>query len=549
MTRNLFFALLLACFTYFSGHAGIYDVYINEVNSTGKWIEMYNSGESEVNISGYILQRNNNDTKTSSTVIPGGSIIAPKGFLVLYRAEGTISPIEGAIDCLPYGISSSKFKSVVLRDFIGTIYDTFDIGNPQQVKVVRDQSWARETDGASKIVAKNPTPARPNTSLPPHSYLKIYINEVNSTGKWIEIYNDEETEVNVGGYVITRNNNDDAVGNAAIPAGTIIAPKDFLVLYRGPVSSEISFPSPVEGAIDCLPFGISSTKFEGAFLKDPQGKVVDNTFYVGDPQEVVVAKGQSWARKTDGNDKIMSLNQTPGQPNDSPPLFSELNIYINEVNAAGNWIELYNDEDEEVNVGGYIFIRVNNDEAAGIAAIPTGTTIAPKGFLVLYQGPASSETSPSPSPVAGAIDCLTFGISLTKFESVALKDAQGYFVGNTFHIGDPQEVIALEEQSWARIFDGSPDINAKDPTPGVSNGKFDSISELKAKNTLASVYAGILNLPENTSNVQLYGASGNLVLEQNVTENSIDLSNLPKGFYLVKLTVSGILYIQKIIVY
>ena len=542
MKRHLFFILLFVCFTCFSGYAALY---INEVNSTGKWIEIYNSGENEVNMGGYIVTRNNNDTKVGSKIIPAGITIEPKGFLVLYQgtaSEGTaISPIEGAIDCLPYGISSTKFMNVVLSDPLGKVVDdTFDIGNPQSVTVVRDQSWARETDGSGKIVAIDPTPGRPNDSPPSYSELKIYINEVNSTGKWIELYNDEDEEINVGGYIITRNNNDDAVGNAAIPANTVIASKGFLALYRGSTA-----PSPVEGAIDCLPYGISSTKFMSALLRDPQGRVVDNTFFIGDPQEVTVSKGRSWVRETDGAENIIALDPTPGKSNTSPPLFSELKIYINEVNASGNWIELYNDENEGINVGGYIVIRNNSDEAAGIAAIPAGTIIASKGFLVLYQGFASGGTSSS--PVAGAIDCLPFGISSTKFESVILKDIQGNFVDNTFDIDDPQIVTVSGGQSWAREIDGATDIEAQSPTAGAPNGYPNSISKFKAENTLVYVNAGILYLPEKTFYIQLYGVSGNLVLNQNITGASVNLTNLPKGFYLLRLTISGILYTQKIV--
>ena len=540
--KNSFFILLLVCFTYTSGYAALY---INEVNSTGKWIEIYNSGESEVNMSGYYVRRFNNNNNSGITVIPAGTIIAPNGFLVLYQGPvsggAAISPIEGAVDCLSYGISSTKFMRVVLMTpSLQVVDDTFTIGYPQSSSVVRDQSWARATDGSATIVAMDPTPGTSNTSPPSYSDKKIYINEVNSTGKWIELYNDEDKDENVGGYILTRNNNDDAVGNAAIPLGTVIKSKDFLVLYRGSTA-----PSPVEDAIDCLPYGISATKFTSVLLRDPQRNVVDNTFYVGDPQEITVSKGKSWVRETDGGDTIIASDPTPGKPNDSDPLFSDLKIYINEVNASGNWVELYNDEDSVINVGGYILIRINSDEAAGTAAIPGGTVIKSKGFLVLYQGTVDGETAPS--PVAGAIDCLPFGISSTKFESIIIKDTKGYFVDNTFDIDDPQTVTVSGGQSWAREPDGSDSIKAQKPTPGAPNERPTSISALNAENNLVSVHAGFLNVPERTSDIQLFTISGTHVLHRNITETSIDLTHLPNGFYLVKLTVSGISYTQKIV--
>ena len=536
-TKKLIFTLLSVCFTCISGHAAIY---VNEVNSTGKWIELYNSGESAVNVSGYYVYRYNNDG-ASTAIIPTGTVIAAKGFLALYQGDAASSPVDGAIACLPYGISSAKFMNIVLRNASGNLVDdTFDVGNPQTVTVSRGRSWARQTDGASKIVALDPTPGKSNTAPPSYSGYKIYINEINSTGKWIELYNSENVGINIGGYIITRNNNDEATKIVSIPAGTVIAAKSFLVLYQGS-----AVPSPVAGAIDCLSFGISSTKFENATLKDTKGNIVDNTFDIGDPQTATVSKDLSWARKTDGGDEIVALNPTPKKSNASPMSFSGLKIYINEVNTKGEWIELYNDENEGINVGGYIITRTNNNEVASIAAIPAGTVIASKGYLVLYQGPDNEGTSPL--PVAGAIDCLPFGISLTKFECMVLRDTEGSIVDNTFDIGDPQRVTITEEQSWAREPDGSSVIGAQAPSPGAPNEQGSSISEIMAENALVFVYAGMLNLPENTYYIQLYGISGNLVLSRDVTETSVDLTHLPKGVYLIKLTTSDMLYIRKII--
>jgi hypothetical protein len=528
-------------------------VYVNEVNSDGKWIELYNSGNTEVNVGGYTVTRYNNDGAIGDAIIPAGTTIASKGFLVIFQGPasgGTASsPVEGAIDCMPYGISAAKFMSAILKSNIGEVIDgTFDIGNPQEVIVSGMLSWARKTDGAIEIVPLEPTPGKSNTSTPPGpSDLKIYINEVNSTGKWIELYNDEDQDINVGWFTVTRNNNDGATSKATIPAGTTIASKGFLVIYQG-VNSGGTATSPVEGAIDCMPYGISSDKFENAILKDNNGSIVDNTFDLGYPQSVTVSGGKSWGRQTDGGAVIAALDPTPGISNTSSigPCFSDLKIYINEVNSDGKWIEFYNDEDQAEDIGLFTVTRNNNDGATSMVAIPEGTVIASKGFLVIYQGVNSGGTAPS--PVEGAIDCLTYGISATKFMNAILKDVQGCIVDNTFDIGNPQEVIVSGTLSWARETDGATNIVALTPTPGARNDQPYSIKESKTNNISVFVYAEILNLPEKTSNIQLYGISGNLVLSRNTTTTtSIDLTNLPKGFYIVKLMVSGESYTQKII--
>ena len=533
MKQKILFMLFYLFITNVLMHAGLY---INEVNSTGKWIEIYNDGATEVDVSGYTVTRYNNDYMEHTATIPDGTTIAAKGFLVLYQSSAG-SPVTGAVDCLSYGISTEKFWGVELRDSDGNMVDdTFDVGYPQQVTVTGGKSWARKTDGGATIEALDPTPGKTNTLPLEYSDYQIYVNEVNYMGKWIEIYNDEEETIDIGGYTIARYNNDNAIAQAAIPAGTTIAAKGFLVLYQG----EGAY-LPVAGAVDCLTYGISSDKFWYVVLKDNESRIVDNTFNIGNPQTVTVKSGKSWARETDGAGVIVALEPTPGKSNTSEPEFSDLKIFINEVNAYGKWIEIYNDEEVDVVLDGFSITRNNNDDAIGIAILPEGTTIASKGFLALYQG------SVAPPPAEGAIDCLPYGISADKFMNAILRDDQGRIVDNTFDIGDPQTVTVVEGESWARTMDGAAKIETQSPSPGESNNNQSGSSFIPEANVFVFVYDGTLILPENTSQIQLFGISGQLVLSRGVSGDTIDLSNLPKGIYIVRLTVSGKSFGQKIV--
>ena len=506
-------------------------IFINEVNSTGKWIEIYNDEENQVDLGGFTVARYNNDNAIAQAPIPAGVTIEAKSFLVLYQGEVAPSPVEGAINCLTFGISADKFWYVVLKDKQSRIVDnTFDIGNPQDITVNSGYSWARETDGSATIIASEPTPGKSNTSEQEISNLKIYINEVNYLGKWIEIYNDEDKAVDVGGFSVTRNNNDGAMGIAIIPTETKIASKGYIVIYQGGAVS-----SPVDGAIDCMPFGISADKFLNVFMRDKQNRIVDNTFNIGYPQEVTVIGGKSWARETDASHRIAALEPTPGKSNTSVPEKSTLNVFVNEVNANGKWIEIYNDEDKRIDLSGFFVIRNNNDGASGVAIIPNGTFIEPKAFVVIYQGSTAS------SPVAGAIDCLPYGISAEKFISLLLKDAVGRIV-DTF---DPQEVTVSDLQSWAREFDGAKRIVALDPTPGACNNPT-SNPPICREDGRVFVYAGSLIVPSNASHIQIFNMSGRLVLSRPAAGSPIDLTPFPKGIYVVRVTVSGQSYAQKI---
>lgn len=56
---------------------------------------------------------------------------------------------------------------------------------------------------------------------------EIYINEIYASGEdWIELYNPQETSVDLGGYTLSDEGNE-----YAIPSGTSIASKSYLVFY------------------------------------------------------------------------------------------------------------------------------------------------------------------------------------------------------------------------------------------------------------------------------------------------------------------------------
>lgn len=58
-------------------------------------------------------------------------------------------------------------------------------------------------------------------------------------------------------------------------------------------------------------------------------------------------------------------------------------VYVNEVDAGSEWIELYNPTDQEVNISGW-WIDTNADNKD--ATIPTGAKIPEYGFYLIADG-------------------------------------------------------------------------------------------------------------------------------------------------------------------
>jgi hypothetical protein len=86
-----------------------------------------------------------------------------------------------------------------------------------------------------------------------------------------------------------------------------------------------------------------------------------------------------------------------------------------------------------------------------------------------------------------------------------------------------------------------------EPTPGVMNDFYSGTEMVKGEDVVAFVYARTLYMSENVSHVQLYSASGCLVISRDTVGSAIDMSILPKGVYFIRLTVSGQRYTKKII--
>ena len=137
-------------------------------------------------------------------------------------------------------------------------------------------------------------------------------------------------------------------------------------------------------------------------------------------------------------------------------------LYINEVYSAGDdWIELYNDLESAKNVGGFAIY----DDATRKYLLPSGTSIPPKGFLIL--------------------NCNDEGIGLnTNFklrssgETIYLENAAGTLI-------DKIEFPALDNgQSYARFPDGSFTLAVTgNTTKGTSNGDSQAPAVAKVNRT------------------------------------------------------------------
>ncbi len=122
------------------------EIMSKDVNDNPDWIEVYNSGSADMDISGYIL--NDKDIAEGGFTIPAGTVITANGF---YRVDTDVS-----------GISvSSGGEDVSLAKPDGTVIDL--TRTPDMTSNV-GLTWAREIDGEGEWMVSSPTPGTSNGS-------------------------------------------------------------------------------------------------------------------------------------------------------------------------------------------------------------------------------------------------------------------------------------------------------------------------------------------------------------------------------------------------
>lgn len=297
--------------------------------SYSDWIELYNSTDTDMDISGFGIS--DNLSQPMKYRFPDGTTIAAKGYLVVF-CSGNEGMQNGELHA-PFGLRSYG-EDVVIANRAGRIIDSYSFKNQET-----DVSVARIPDGAGEFQSNSqPSPGYPNTGAGYSAFDAanrlplggVYISEFGgSTGSmasdWVEIYNSTGSAVNLGGYGLSNNPKNPAKW---VFPDISIEPGEYLLLYATGSSDKAQKKNLK------LNFCISSTG-EALFFFDPNGKLIDKL------SAGRMRSGQSYGR--DGSDnRFYYAEPTPGAPNGKGyegitqlPAFSVTpGIYDNAVTVA-----------------------------------------------------------------------------------------------------------------------------------------------------------------------------------------------------------------------
>ncbi len=297
--------------------------------SYSDWIELYNSTDTDMDISGFGIS--DNLSQPMKYRFPDGTTIAAKGYLVVF-CSGNEGMQNGELHA-PFGLRSYG-EDVVIANRAGRIIDSYSFKNQET-----DVSMARIPDGAGEFQSNSqPSPGYPNTGAGYSAFdaanrlplSGVYISEFGgSTGSvatdWVELHNSTGSAVSLAGYGISNNPKNPAKW---VFPDISIEPGEYLLLYATGSADKAQKKNLK------LNFNISSTG-EALFFFDPNGKLIDKL------SAGRMRSGQSYGR--DGSDnRFYYAEPTPGAQNGKGyegitqlPAFSVTpGIYDNAVTVA-----------------------------------------------------------------------------------------------------------------------------------------------------------------------------------------------------------------------
>lgn len=288
-------------------------------------LELHNAGTSPADLSGYQISDDPMLLADKTYVIPEGTVLDPGDFLVLRSFDMLTMTGE-----LPFGVNASGLETLVLADPSGATVDSVMVdGYLARVSYCRvpdatgpwfqcEQTFGSENQEADTACGNDVVEdleecdgtdlagntceslgfgfsggtltCKPTCKLDPDlctTDSMVVLNEMSATTDQIEIYNAGDTEVDLGGLVLTDDEVDAAYDVAldtaelVFPAGTIIPPNGYLLVNQGLGPGQ-------------HPFGLGIMG-DRVTLLDPAGPTfIDQTGY-GDGQATI-----SWCRQPNG---------------------------------------------------------------------------------------------------------------------------------------------------------------------------------------------------------------------------------------------------------
>jgi phosphatidylserine/phosphatidylglycerophosphate/cardiolipin synthase-like enzyme len=231
-------------------------------NSAGdEWVELYNYGPAQINISSWYI----NDSVAKKYTIPDDVIIPIGGFYTLYGSNQSLGLNNGG-------------DTIELYNKTGFLIDSYTY-----ITSDNDISKGRVPDGTDNWTELNePTPGRTNGVLP-----KIVINEVmfdpvgtDVENEWLEIFNNDTRSINITGWQITDQDGEvDYIFETPENQYMVIPPQKYLSIHSSLGNDDLDFSDGVGELYMSKTSAMLNNDGDDILLTDRGGLCIDYVAY------------------------------------------------------------------------------------------------------------------------------------------------------------------------------------------------------------------------------------------------------------------------------
>jgi len=508
------------------------DALINEVlydpdnsvdDGANEWVELCNPTSKTIDLSGWMIESAGSSFGESWT-FPEGTTIAPGEYYVFGPGAGDKDEFSpnlqnggSATDGVRLTNASGDPVDTVLYDTGNTNKLLDDLGStkgPFAPDVSAGSSLARfpdctETtnDGDDWVQADTLTPGAANPSPPDCSLDKgaeVVINEFmanpagsDSGAEWVELHNTGSVPADLSDWMLLGGTAPGGSLGDAFPAGTTIAPGEYLIVGGENVAKALGSAPDV---VISFSLGNASSNADGIMLADCDEVIYDTVVYgpslnKGDgwleddgtePSSLAPGPGdgESVGRLPNGADTDSSGADfaaldfpTPWEANDIVGTCDGQDaIKINEFLAnpdsddtsadeTREWVELYNDSSDVVDLAGWE-LQWGTSSYGGSFTIPEGVTIAANGFLVI-----GGVNVPEADVLVPEDDDLSMGAASSSLDALRLLHC-GPGLSDTVIYGpdDADNAEGWTDDSGALVSSWAPKVVAGQSTARRSDG-------------------------------------------------------------------------------
>lgn len=308
------------------------DIVVNELSSSRGWLELYNTRDYSIDLSGHSLRHDTaigNTTASATWTFPASSFVKPRGHLVMRLSGGT----TGSAGPASFALSAAGGTLLILRASGSTV----DSLTYPALAGADDSSYARAQDGSGDFIVARATPGLANTAAavagliaPGEAVINEFMADNGSLAApfgveadWVELRNNTSTPLDLSGAYLSDNATNPAKWQ--FPAGTVLPASGYLVVWaydttvtgalnaRWALSKDgehLRFSNTDQSVIDSLTFGAQIKNRTMARLPDGTGPFAPNrlpTLCLHNGDDVVVA-----VNPHDGGARATRLDLRPG---------------------------------------------------------------------------------------------------------------------------------------------------------------------------------------------------------------------------------------------